>query len=158
VFFDWGMEQRFLGIDLKAKKATLWDGGKAPFTATNVRTIARSIVKLLTDPTAYEESKNKYIYTASHNTSQAEILAVAEKVTGAKFDVETVSGEKIFTENKEKLQKGDMSAVFPLIQALAFATIDGKHLCDLQTMGIFNDKYGVKDVSLEEDIKRLVSA
>jgi hypothetical protein len=128
-----------------------------PFSSTNLRVIAKSIVKILTDPNAYEDSKNKYVYLASHTTTQAEILAAAEKATGKKFEVTKLDGQKVLAESKEALGKGDFSVIRNLIQAVAFAKINGDNLSDFRGLGIFNEKHGIKDVSLEEDVKALVA-
>lgn len=158
LFFDWGISNTFIGVDLKAGKATVWDDGSVPFSTTNTALIGKTLVKVLTDPAAYEDSENKYIYLASHTTSQAELVAASEKVLGKKFEVTTINGSQTFEENREKLSKGDFSAVLPLLKAVAFAKIDGAALADFREFGVFNDKHGVKDISLEEDLKRLANA
>jgi hypothetical protein len=144
-------------VDAKTAKATIWDDGTVPFSTTNFKTIGESVVKLLTDPAAYEASKNKYIYTATHTTSQKELLAVVEKLTGKKFDVAKVNSADIIAENKQKQVNGDRSAISALIRAVAFAKFDGKALGDYRQLGIFNEKYGIKTVSLEEEVKNLIS-
>jgi hypothetical protein len=143
---------------LKTGKATLWDDGSVPFATTNVGIIGETLVKVLTDPAAYEDSKNSYIYLASHTTTQAELFAAAEKATGKKFDVTVINGSQTLEENKEKLSKGDFSSIGPLIQAVAFAKIDGESLTDYRELGIFNEKHGVKDIPLEEDVKRVIDS
>jgi hypothetical protein len=158
LFFDWGFKLGFLGIDAANGKATVWDDGSVPFSTTNLRIIAATIVKLLTDPIAYEDSKNKYIYTASHTTTQAELLEAAEKATGKKFDITTVHGAQVLQEGKEKVQTGDLSGIRNIIQAIAFAKIDGKALTDYREFGIFNDKYGINDISVDEDVKNLIAS
>jgi NmrA-like family len=156
VFFDFCFVRGITGIDVKNAKATIWDEGTVPFAATNLPLIGRTIVKLLTDPAAYEESKNAYIYTASHITTQAELLALTEKITGKKFEVTHINGLETLKENEAKIAKGDFSAVLPLLQATAFTKIDGKAFADIRPKGLFNEKYGVTDVSLEEDLKKLI--
>jgi hypothetical protein len=45
-----------------------------------------------------------------------------------------------------------------LISGIAFSRINGEALADYREFGIFNEKYGIKDILLEEDIKNLVSS
>jgi NmrA-like family len=156
LFFDFGFERAATGIDAKTGKAIIWDDGNVPFSTSNLKIIGETLVKLLTDSTAYEDSKNKYIYTASHTTTQNEVLAAAEKATGKKFEVTNVNGAEIVAQNGEKVAKGDLSGIYPLLQALALTKIEGEALSDYRSLGIFNDKHGVKDVPLEEDVKGLV--
>jgi hypothetical protein len=158
LFFDFGFKKGLAGIDLPNNQASVWDAGDVPFSATNVSLIGETIVKLLTDPAAYEDSKNKYIYTASHTLTQKQLLSATEKATGKTFEVTTINGQELVEENKAKIAKGDFSAVLPLIRAIAFVKFDGEALADYRPLGIFNEKYGVKDVSLEEDVKNLVAS
>jgi NmrA-like family protein len=156
-FFEFGIRGGYFGVDPKSGKAELWDEGTVPFSTTSFRTIGESIVKLLTDPAAYEASKNKYIYLATHTTTQKEVLEIEEKLTGKKFDVTSVNSAEVIAENREKQANGDRSAISAIIKSLAFARYDGKALCDYRQFGIFNDEFGIKSPSLEEDIKRLLS-
>jgi hypothetical protein len=157
LFFDWGFKRGTI-VDIKNKTATVWDGGDVPFSTTNLVTIGQTLVKLLTDSAAYEDSKNKYIYLASHTTTQNKVIAAAEKATGEKFEVTKVDGAERIAEGKEKLAKGDLSGVRYLIASVAYASNAGDALADYREFGIFNDKHGVKDVSLEEDVKNLVTS
>jgi len=157
LFFDWGFKAGFTGFDVPNAKATIWDEGDIPLSTTNLPLIGATIVKLLTDPAAYEDSKNKYIYTASHTLTQKQVLAAVEKATGKTFEVTKVNGQEQVKENQAKLAKGDFSGVLQLLKAVAFVKIDGEDLADFRPYGIFNEKYGVKDVSLDDDVKGLVA-
>jgi len=156
LFFDWGFKQGLV-LDVKNAKATVWDAGDVPFSATNLRIIGQTLIKLLTDSAAYEDSKNRYIYTASHTTTQNEVIAAAEKAKGKKFEITKIDGAETLAAAKEKLAKGDFSGIRPLIAGIAFARFDGDALADYRGFGIFNDKHGIKDISLEEDINNLVA-
>ncbi|KAI9694358.1 MAG: hypothetical protein M1820_009006 [Bogoriella megaspora] len=151
VFFDWGLEL-FISMNLKNRKATIWDAGDVPFAASTLDLIGRTILKLLTDPAAYEASRNKYIYTASATTTQSEVLRAVEKVTGTKFNIEKVDGQKTLVESRRKVANGDKSATLVLLQTIAFARIDGDAVADYRKYGIFNESFGVSDPSVEEII------
>lgn len=155
LFFDWGFNLGFLGPDVKTQTARVFDEGDTPFSTSSLAVIGRTIVKLLTDADAYAASRNAYIYTASHTTTQAELLAAAEKAAGTKFAVTKVDGKKLLAESKEKLKQGDFSAVRSLIQLVAFTKIDGEALTDYRAYGIFNEKFGVTDSDLEEEVAKL---
>jgi hypothetical protein len=157
LFFDWGFKRGTI-VDAKAGTATVWDDGETPFSTTNLSLIGQTLVKLLTDSAAYEDSENKYIYLASHTITQNEVIAAAEKATGKRFEVTKVDGTQRVAEGKEKLSKGDLLGIRYLIAGVAFAKINGDALADYREFGIFNDKHGIKDLSVEEDVKNLVAS
>ncbi|KAK3615249.1 hypothetical protein LTR22_027505 [Elasticomyces elasticus] len=156
LFLDWGLFVGFLGLDLEHRTAELWDAGDVPFTVTNLSVVARTVVKLLTDRDAYEASRNAYIYTGSATTTQKELLAATEKATDARFRVTRIEGQKLIAESSAKLAGGDMAAVLPLVKAVAFARINGEALTDLRKYGLFNEKFGIKDDSIEEMVATMV--
>ena len=128
-FFDWGLKVGFLGFNLKERKASIWDSGTAPFSASNLSLIGEAVVRVLS--TAYvEDTKNKTVYVESHTTTQKKILAELEKQCGKdnKWTVEKVDGKKVFEDAQAKIQKGDVGphSIYPVIQALAFADHLGK--------------------------------
>jgi len=157
LFFDWGFKRGTIA-DVKNGTATVWDDGNVPFSTTNLHIIGQTLVKVLTDPTAYDDSSNKYIYLASHTTTQNEIVAAAEKASGKKLEITKVDGAQRVAEGKELLAKGDFTGIRYLIAGVAFSKINGDALADYREYGIFNDKHGIKDISLEEDVKNLVAS
>lgn len=155
LFLDLGFKTGFNGIDYKNGKATQWDDGSVPFSSSGFELIAKTIVKLLTDQAAYEDSKNKYIYTASYVTTQAELIAATEKATGKKFEVTKVDGQQAFQEGKDKLAKKDFSGIRNLIAGIGFTKVNGEALADFRPNGLFNEKYGITEGPLDEYIKKL---
>jgi hypothetical protein len=156
LFFDWGVARGTI-VDLKNGKASVWDDGDVPFSTTNLPLIGRTLVKILTDPAAYADSENKYVYLASHTATQNEVIAAAEKATGKKFEITKIDGAQRVAEGKEKLAKGDLVGIRYLISGVAFTRINGAALADYRELGIFNEKHGVKDVSLEEDLVKITA-
>jgi NmrA-like family len=157
LFFDPALKRgRF--VDFKNGTATVWDDGNEPFSTTNLKLIGQTLVKILTDEAAYEDSKNKYIYLSSHTTTQNEIIAAVEKATGKKVEVTKIDSAQKIAESKEKVAKGDFKAGSELISAIVFAKINGNNLTDYRELGIFNEKHGVKDAPLEEDVKNLIDS
>ncbi|KAK6433184.1 hypothetical protein LTR95_010636 [Oleoguttula sp. CCFEE 5521] len=110
LFFDWGLPLGAFGIDLKAGKATIWDGGDTLFSAANMDDIAAAVVTLVTDASARVRYKNQNVYVSSVQTTQNEILAAAEVVTAKKFaSVDFDSGEVYANVSPQ---------VLPVLQAL----------------------------------------
>ena len=50
-----------MGWDVRARRATIYDGGAVPYEATNVPQVARAIVKVLEH---LEETRNQYVYVS----------------------------------------------------------------------------------------------
>ncbi|KAH7028607.1 hypothetical protein B0J12DRAFT_327470 [Macrophomina phaseolina] len=152
-FFDWGLKVGFLGFNVAEKKATLWDGGEAEFAVSNLDTVGKALVALLSNGAAYNKSKNDYVHLASHVVTQKQILASLERVTGAKFDVvANVDTDARVQEVGAKLAKGDFSSATDLLLAATY----GKK----QQLGKFpkywNDELGLPKEDLDQIVKETV--
>jgi hypothetical protein len=147
-FFDWGLKVGFLGFDGKSKTATLFDDGEAVFSATNLHQIGVTTVKALEHA---DLTKNQYVYVSGFQTTQNEVLAAAEKVTGAKWTVNKASAKEHIEQGRTKLQSGDYIGIMFLIQGATFAK--DQQLGDFSSEGLWNEKLGVPKEGLEETIK-----
>jgi hypothetical protein len=114
-----GMERSFLGYDLKAHTATIWDGGDVRFCTINVEAIAQALVTIFTVADVREAVRNQHIFISSYTTSQNEILSELEKLTDDKWKVKDVSTKDIYPATSERLSKGDMTATLNFIVGLA---------------------------------------
>lgn len=151
-FFDWGLKVGFLGFNAQSKTATIIDSGNATFSSTNLSTIGEAVVKALENA---EATKNQYVYVSGFQTSQNEILAAAERITGEKWTISKTSAKDHIAKGNELLQKGDYSGIAPLIQAITFG--EEEQLGDLKPSGLWNEKLGLKQDSFEDSIKTVVS-
>lgn len=147
-FFDWGLKVGFLGFNAANKTVTIVDSGNATFSSTNLRYIGLAVVKALENA---EATRNQYVYISGFRTSQNEILAAAEKITGEKWTVSKVSAKDHIAAGNEKLQRGDLSGFAPLIQAVTFG--DDEQLGDLKKSGLWNEKLGLVQESFEDSVK-----
>lgn len=147
-FFDWGLKVGFLGFDAAHKVATLYEDGTAKFSSTNLHTIGLAVVKALENA---EGTKNQYVFVSGFQTSQKEILEVAEKVTGSKWIVRNASVDDAIKKGNEKILRGDYSGIEDLILG---ATFGPKQLGDLSLAGLWNEKLDL----VETDIETSVSA
>lgn len=149
-FFDWALKIGFLGIDGQTKTATLFDGGDSKFATTNLRQIGRAVIKVLEQP---EKTKNQHVFVSSFVTSQKEILAAAEKITGEKWKVENVVGQEVLDGGLAKLSKQDFSGVYDLLKS----TILGDFGVADFTAKLWNEKLGLEKEDFEESIKTALS-
>ena len=79
-FLDALLEMGFLIGDIKAHKATVYDGGDMKFSSTTLPEIGKSVVGVLA---AMEETKNKVVYVQNVRTSQNELM----KLVGGQWEV-----------------------------------------------------------------------
>lgn len=85
-------------VDLQKATATIWDGGDTRFSAANMDDIANTVVTLITDESVRKQYLNQDAYISSVQTTQNELLAAAEEVTGQKFDVQQRSSNEAFND------------------------------------------------------------
>ncbi|GLI76808.1 hypothetical protein PoHVEF18_005086 [Penicillium ochrochloron] len=151
---DWGLENGFLQFDLANRAATIWDGGHKSFTLINEKALAQSIVSVLQNP---EQTKNKYLYVASVETTQLEILAALENATGSKWTVRETTTEAQLSEARVKLAAGDFEGAFILVRATVFGSTPGLNSNYVKEAELANDILGLKLENVEETVRRVVN-
>jgi hypothetical protein len=147
-FFDWGLRVGFMGFDGPSKTATIFDDGETIFATTTLHQVGIAAVKSLKNA---DLTKNQYVYVAGFMTSQNEILAAAEKVTGAKWTVNKTTAKEEIKVGRAKVQKGDYTGIKELIQSVNFGKED--QLGDFSSQGLWNEKLGVPKEDLEETVR-----
>ena len=78
-FLDWGIKVRFI-MDLVDKKATLYDGGDRPFSATTVSSIGKAVASVLQNP---EKAENRFVYVSNTSMSLKRLVGMGKKAVGA---------------------------------------------------------------------------
>lgn len=118
-FFDWGLEDGFLGFDLEKNEATIVDSGTVPFCLTNLSLVAHCIVNILTQPAAFEASRNKFVHIASHVATQHDILDALQTASGKEWKIVQKDSKQAaaeYTALWDSKEGGDMAAVVPMVQ------------------------------------------
>lgn len=106
-FFDWGLAVGFL-LNVKEKKARLFDGGDNKFSATTVATIGKTIVEVFRKP---EVTKNRVIKVKDLETSQNQVIAIVNKIKPeGEWQIEKVDTDALVKDSYERLGKGDFGA------------------------------------------------
>jgi hypothetical protein len=146
-FFDWCMKVGFNGFNLADKTVTIFDQGNTKFSTTNLHTIGVALIKALENP---EESKNQYVYLSGFDTTQNEILGLAEKITGAKWTVKHVSTKEHLVQGRERVQKGDYMGILDLLQV---ATFGEEQIGLFDPAKLWNEKLGLPKDDLEKSIR-----
>ncbi|RAL01428.1 aromatic alcohol reductase, partial [Aspergillus ibericus CBS 121593] len=151
--FDWGLTAGFLGFDLHQRTALIWDGGVTRFTMVNEKQLGESVVSVLLRP---EETKNRFVYVASVETTQKEILETIEKVTGAKWTVTDTTTEVQIADGFQKLAAGNFEGAFALVRATAFGNTPGLKVNYVKDRELANEVLGLEWETVRETIERVV--
>ena len=161
-FFDWALQLGLLGWNVRDRAATIFDGGDIPYEATNIAQIARAVAAVLT-PKNYDQTSNQYVFINSFTVTQSQVLVKLEEVTGTKFNVTNVKAAEVFKEGHAQLATGIVETLgnskyqkgsLPLIEAEIY-NLHGMNRYS-QTKGLWNDRLGLPQESLEETIKGVV--
>lgn len=137
-----GLNTGFLGFNTAEKKATLYDGGSVPFSATTLASIGEAVAAALSKP---DKFKNSSIYINSTVTTQRSLLDLFEKHTGVKWTIEEKSTADIENETNAKLAQGDFSTIWRLIYRSLWGEGYGGKFEDVK-----NEELGVNELSKEE--------
>ncbi|OOF90068.1 hypothetical protein ASPCADRAFT_135470 [Aspergillus carbonarius ITEM 5010] len=153
--FDWGLTAGFLGFDLNKHSALIWDGGVTRFTLTNEKQLGEAVVAVILRP---EETKNRFVYVASVELTQKEILETLEDVTGVKWTVMETTTETQISEGFAKLGAGNIEGAFALVRATAFGNTPGLKVNYVRDEELANGLLGLKMETVRETIERVVKA
>ncbi|KEF51311.1 uncharacterized protein A1O9_12661 [Exophiala aquamarina CBS 119918] len=116
-FIDWGLANGFLGFDITSQQAKIYGTGNEAWTGTTVKNIGVAVARLLHKP---QDVKNRFIYIYSVRTSQNEILATMEAVTGSKWHVQHLEWDEEIPAGRRLLDSGNRAGVVPLILSYFF--------------------------------------
>ncbi|KAL4759382.1 aromatic alcohol reductase [Aspergillus foveolatus] len=151
--FDWGIANDFLGYDIGSRTATIWDDGNKKFTFTNQAQLGRALVSALRSPGA---TANRYLYIASVETSQNEILAALERATESSWMVQRTTTNAEVNDATAKLQEGDFSGALTLVRATVYGNIPGLKSNYAKDRDLANGLLGLEEESVEGTIQRVV--
>ncbi|TKA52882.1 hypothetical protein B0A49_13447 [Cryomyces minteri] len=148
-FFDWGVQNGFLGYDLAAHKATIYDTGKQKVCLSTLPLVGKAVAAVLMKP---KETANKFIRVASFNVSQREVVAALEKASGSKWETTSTTSNEAQKVGKESLQRGDIGAAFaPLILSAMYSGEGASYGERLD-----NNLLGLPKENFEETVKMIV--
>lgn len=147
-FFDWGLGCSLLKFDVKSRKAYILDGGDIKFSGSNLDFIAEAVIRILERP---NETANKLLYVHSHYVTQNEILKVLEEVTGAEWEKIHQSSEQELKKERPKMLNGDRDAQEEVVAVWGIVAADWS-----KREGFANDLLGLKMLSLEETVRRVL--
>jgi putative NADH-flavin reductase len=150
-FFDWCLRIGFNGFDFGKKTATIFDNGVGRFSTSNLHTVGLAVVKALENP---ELTKNQYVYVSGLETTQNEILAAVEKVTGEKWMVTQSTTKELADTGRAKVEKGDYMGILDLLRSVTFGAEE--ELGRFKQTALWNEKLGLPNDDLEKTIRAVV--
>ena len=128
-----GLEDGFLGFDLKSKTATIFDSGDTLTNFTLLSTVGKATSAILEKPA---ETANRYIFINSFRTTQNHILAALKKATGEEWKMKKATCEKQSRIGKEKMESDDWSGVGHAIIVEASMTFTVGRELDNKLLGL----------------------
>ncbi|KAF2008013.1 NAD(P)-binding protein [Amniculicola lignicola CBS 123094] len=154
-WLDWGLNPvksgNFLDIDVKNRRATIWDSGSSRFTITTSGNTGMAISKILLNPTL---TANKQIFLSDFVSTSREIVAELEKQAAQKWALEYKESAPVLKEYRIKFDAGDYNATYPLLAISFVGDVDvGYDFPNEQGIEIWNDKLGLTASTLEEVVK-----
>jgi hypothetical protein len=103
-----------------------------------------------------EKSADRTLFIQDFATSQAELHATIQRVSGETWAIETVHSEKVIREAKEKIENGDMSATFNLIETGFVTGRYGGNLTEESPLD--NELLGLEAAKLEDVVREAIAA
>jgi hypothetical protein len=158
-FFDWSLRmQNPLGWNIPEAKAMVYDTGDYEYEATNLDKIGEAVAAILA-PEHERKTTNEYVYVNSFTITQNQVLAALEEASGKKFDVtkDTSQGTRERALEIQKKEPGSGLAVFMLIVASFFGQGAINEYSKNTTSGLWNDRLGLREESLEETVRNEVA-
>ena len=103
-FFDYDWWKDMLQLDIKERKARLFDGGDIRFSITALPTVGLATVRMLQKDV---ETKNRMLYIHSFCVTQNEVLDALKRHLGEgkEWEVEQVSSKAFIKEQQDKIDK-----------------------------------------------------
>ena len=158
-WYDFSAGGGFFGVDMVAKKATLYDGGDVRTVTSTLAQGGRAAAALLSLPVSgskpcVEDWANKHLYVESFVLSQKEMWAAAQTATGTAekdWTVEHKEAKPVLAAAYEKLMTGDFNALFDVIYVSNWVPDGGGNF--KATNGTANEALGLPKEDLIEVTK-----
>lgn len=148
-FFDYGLKEGLLLLDIKKRKATMIDGGEIMWSTSTLARVGEAVVEVLRNE---EETRNKMLYVQSLCVSQKQLLEVCEKVQGSKWEVEDVTSKDFIKTNKTKMdEEDDHDARENLVGVVGILDGDWR-----QRKGFANEMLGLREENLEQVVREVL--
>lgn len=149
-FFDYGLKSGLLSINLEQGWTRIFDDGNYKHALTKLADIGTATAKILRQ-NENPRLKNKLVYLHGLQTTQNDLLAAVEEVTGKKFEKMIVNSDDFIKENKAKLKKNpddhETTEELVSVEGIVNTNFDGKG------DAFVNDLVGLPKQSLKQQVE-----
>ncbi|CAH0018773.1 unnamed protein product [Clonostachys rhizophaga] len=151
--FDWGLSiPGFGGFNVRARTATLFDGGNIAYEATNLDQVGRGIAKSLKN---IDVTRNQYVYINSFTVTQNDVLHALERATGEKFELSEGTARGLWETSTEQVKNGNPLGTLDQISSAIYG--EGGAANYSVDKGLWNDKIGLAGENLEAFVESYIS-
>ncbi|KAL1610707.1 hypothetical protein SLS60_002377 [Paraconiothyrium brasiliense] len=155
-WLDWALSPtasgNFLGIDVKGRKATIYDSGCSRFSVTTSSNTGLAVARILQSP---EKTANKQIFLSDFVTTPREIVKALERQTGEKFEIEERASGPEIKAQKERFEKGVFEATYPLLAISFVGDVDVGYDFEREQK-VWNGELGLPRRTLDEVVRGAV--
>lgn len=148
-FLDWVLQATDILLDVKERRATLYNGGEVPFSAALLRDIAQAVVAIIAKQA---EAANRVVYIHSAVVTQKQLLRYAEEKDGGEWATSVKGTGELLREIREALEKRDFDAVFRVTPIVGCS--DPEYGCNYSGH-TDNELLGIREMS-EGELRELV--
>ncbi|OAA73699.1 NmrA family transcriptional regulator [Cordyceps fumosorosea ARSEF 2679] len=148
-FFDWGLRNNVLNMDVAARTALALDDGTARASASTLPRVAQAVVRVLQ---RHKATRDRFVFVQSFCATPLEVLAALERATGGEaWKTDKAESEAFLDGETKKYEAGDEHALHNIVFAL------GQVGADWTTREEFAmDLLGLEDEDLDEVVERVV--
>ncbi|KAH4477608.1 hypothetical protein HBH89_253590 [Parastagonospora nodorum] len=150
MFLDWGMQMGII-IDPAKHRATLYNGGDVPFSATTLGDVAKAVVGVIRN---LNQTSNRLVYVHSARVTQNQLIRYAKEIDGAEWDIVEMDTDTVKRESLKELEKGEGADVEKAMLGFCItAMFDAEYGCDFSGK-LDNELLGVEEE--ENKIRKVV--
>ncbi|KAM0428579.1 hypothetical protein ACHAPT_006940 [Fusarium lateritium] len=159
LWFDWSMKMGCWGINIKDRKAEIWNGGNVKANTSTLKRVGDAVAELLSLPEEeLSKYKNKPYYISSFLITQREMLESVQRVTGttdADWEIKERDIDELAKECDERLKKGDRMAAIPKLYSSQFREGHGGNY---NHKVVDMERFGFQQEDLDEVVRGVVDS
>jgi nucleoside-diphosphate-sugar epimerase len=120
-FFDWGLRNNYLHLDVAAKKALILDAGVTKASMSTLPRVAAAVVRVLQ---RQDETRNRFVFVQSFCPTPLEVVAALERATGEPWHTARVDSNAFLDRQAKALEAGDEHALHDIVFVLGAVDAD----------------------------------
>lgn len=148
-FLDWVLRETDILVDVKGRRAKLYNGGDVKLSATLLGDIAKAVVGIIEKR---EETRDRIVYVHSAVVTQNQLVGYAREKYGGEWVTEVKGSAELLGEIREAVEKGDFEGAYRGSSIVGCS--DAEYGCDYSGH-TDNELLGIQELS-EADVRTLV--